>query len=199
MLSFHATKLYTTVEGGALVVRQDAHRQRINFLKNFGIADEETVIGPGINGKMNELQAAFGLLQLKSVNEEIANRRLVDAVYRDMLADVPGLTIAPPFPDTERNCSYFPVLVDPAKFGIDRDALYDRLKEFNIYTRKYFHPLTSRYSCYSGLSSARPENLPVADRVAKQVLCLPIYGTMGEDAARRVAECIRYLGPQTPL
>jgi dTDP-4-amino-4,6-dideoxygalactose transaminase len=194
MLSFHATKLYSTVEGGALVVRERAHRERINFLKNFGIADEETVIGPGINGKMNELQAAFGLLQLQSVAAEIENRRRIAQVYREALGHVPGITVLPPHPDTEENCSYFPILVDETEFGLDRDDLHRRLKDFNIVTRKYFYPLTSHYSCYAGLQSARPETLPVAERVSRQVLCLPIYGALAEEAARRIADAVAYVG-----
>ncbi|MBX3470540.1 MAG: DegT/DnrJ/EryC1/StrS family aminotransferase [Planctomycetes bacterium] len=191
MLSFHATKLFTTIEGGALVSGSAALKARIDFLKNFGIADEETVVGPGINGKLNELQSAFGLLQLEQVDVEIAARRAVSARYRARLAGLPGLRLPPlDAPGVESNCSYFPVLVDRERFGLDRDALYAALKLFDVHARKYFHPLCSQIPAYRALPSAAPDRLPVAERVARQVLCLPIYGQLRPDVVERIADIL---------
>jgi dTDP-4-amino-4,6-dideoxygalactose transaminase len=191
MLSFHATKLFSTAEGGALIVRSDVQRKRINFLKNFGIADEETVIGPGINGKMCEFQAAFGLLQLDMVEKEIADRRELARVYRHELKGLDGISYLADIPDMKHNYSYFPILIDGDQYGMDRNELSDRLKLFNIFPRKYFYPLCSHYSCYSALPSARPENVPVAERVAQQILCLPIYGTLDLSAAKTICDILR--------
>lgn len=190
MLSFHATKLFTTGEGGALVCESEAQKQRVGFLKNFGISGEEAVIGPGINGKMNEFQAAFGLLQLEGVDEEIEKRGRLDKIYRDSLNDVPGISFPEPTPEVVFNYAYFPVLVDEEQYGMSRDELYGLLREFNVYARKYFYPLCSHYSCYSALPSAAPGNLPVAERISQQVLCLPIYGSMKEETAAGIAAII---------
>lgn len=180
-LSFHATKLFSTFEGGALILKSEVQKRRTDFLKNFGIADEETVIGPGINGKMNELQAAYGLLQLEMIDREIADREALAGAYTRGLAGVPGLRLLEAAAGVEPNHAYFPVLVDADAFGLSRDELHRVLKQFNVVTRKYFFPLCSTYSCYSALSSARPENLPVAHDVAERILCLPIYGSLGRD------------------
>lgn len=193
MLSFHATKLFTTIEGGALVCGSEAQRNRINFLKNFGIADEETVIGPGINGKMNEFQAAFGLLQLQGVAEEIRRRRALAKIYRDGLRRIPGIFVPDDPPECEANCTYFPILVDRAAYGMSRDDLYLVLRRCNILTRKYFYPLITHAPCYSALPSAAPSNLPVAERVAGQVLCLPMYGTLEAEIARSICSLIAEL------
>lgn len=193
MLSFHATKLFTTIEGGALICGSEALRNRINFLKNFGIADEETVIGPGINGKMNEFQAAFGLLRLQGVAEEIAHRRALAGIYRDELRRVPGIFIPDDLPESETNAAYFPILVDRAAYGMSRDDLFLVFRRCNILTRKYFYPLITRAPCYSALPSAAPSNLPVAERVASQVICLPIYGTLEPAIARRISTLIAEL------
>lgn len=190
MLSFHATKVFSTVEGGALISRSDVERRRVNMLKNFGIADEETVIGPGLNGKMNELQAAYGLLQLRTIDQEIANRRALAQSYREHLAGIPGLRFLRDLPDVRHNYGYFPVLVDADAYGLDRDTLYALLKRFNVNTRKYFHPLVSRAPCYAALPSARPGALPVAERVSRQVLCLPIYGTLDPGVPATIAQII---------
>lgn len=198
MLSFHATKLCTTFEGGALVLGSDAQKTDVDFLKNFGIADEETVVGPGINGKMNELQAAYGLLQLDTVDQEIARRRDLAEIYRRELRNVPGIRSLDDHPATEHNYAFFPILVDADTYGQTRNDLHDQLKRCNIMTRKYFYPLCSRYPCYSALPSAAPENLPVAERIASQVLCLPIYGTMGDEVARVIARVIREMKNLTP-
>ena len=162
ILSFHATKLFSTAEGGAVVSRSRPDCERIDFMKNFGIADEETVIGPGINGKMNELQAAFGLLQLEGVDSEIASRKTLVQLYRDGLASVPGITVQHDLPGVRHNYAYFPILVDAAAYGVTRDELWSSLRQFNVITRKYFYPLCSRYPSYASLPSALPQNLPVA-------------------------------------
>lgn len=190
VLSFHATKLFTTAEGGAIVAGSAAQKQRIDFLKNFGIADEETVIGPGINGKMNELQAAYGLLQLDTVDAEIASRRVVAETYREVLAGVPGIETRDDVEGVEHNYAYFPVLVDPGAYGRTRDGLHAALKEFNVFARKYFHPLCSSYPTYASLPSSRPENLPVAGRVAERILCLPIFGDLGPETARTIGAIV---------
>ncbi|MCL4692260.1 MAG: DegT/DnrJ/EryC1/StrS family aminotransferase [Candidatus Hydrogenedentes bacterium] len=190
VLSFHATKLYTTIEGGAVVASSQQHKERVDFLKNFGIADEETVIGPGINGKLNEFQAAFGLLQLETVDQEIAQRAALARLYRERLETLPGLKLLPHNKEVTPNHSYFPILIDEAQFGISRDALYQALRDCNIVTRKYFHPLCSHYPCYAALPSARPENLPVAERVAQRILCLPIYGSLPPETVGAVCDVI---------
>jgi dTDP-4-amino-4,6-dideoxygalactose transaminase len=191
MLSFHATKLFTTGEGGALICKSETQKKRIESLKNFGIADEENVIGPGINGKMSEFQAAFGLLQLETVEQEIENRGRLSGIYKAELGDVPSITFLEEMPDVSHNYAYFPILVDEELFGVSRDDLYTLLKAFNVFTRKYFYPLCSHYSCYSPLPSSAPENLPVAERVSRQVLCLPIYGGMKAKTAARIATIIK--------
>lgn len=191
MLSFHATKLFTTIEGGALISRTAAQQQRINSLKNFGIAGEEEVIGPGINGKMDEFQAAFGLLHLRMVEGEIARRKAVATIYRDRLAGVPGLKLLRESADTDPNYGYFPVLVDADEYGMDRNELFRLLRRCNIVSRKYFYPLVSRASCYAALPSADPARLPVAERIASRVLCLPIYGTLESQTVHRICDVIQ--------
>ncbi len=192
-LSFHATKLFTTAEGGALACSDPALDRRIRSLKNFGIADEETVLAPGINAKMSELQAAFGLLRLPETAGESAARGRVAGVYRDGLAGVPGLTLPEPPPRVTPNHAYFPLLVDGAEFGLDRDGLYTALRRFNVVARKYFYPLTSTHEWNRELPSAAPENLPVANRTAGRVLCLPVYGSLALEDAARIVEIIRVL------
>jgi dTDP-4-amino-4,6-dideoxygalactose transaminase len=193
MLSFHATKLFSTFEGGALVMQNAAQQERVNFLKNFGIANEETVIGPGINGKMNELQAAYGLLQLDMVDAEIANRKQRAQWYDSHLRELPGLTLLDEMPGLDRNYAYYPVLVDPDRFGMTRDDIFDALRAANIFSRKYFFPLCSHYACYAALPSSRPEHLPVAERVASQVLCLPMYGNLEEETVHHIGRFIARL------
>jgi dTDP-4-amino-4,6-dideoxygalactose transaminase len=189
--SFHATKLYTTVEGGAVRTSSPEWTSRVRLLRNFGIAGEEEVLCPGINGKMNELQAAFGLLTLKTVDDEIRARDNIASCYRAELDGIRGLTFMPDMDGLERNFAYFPMLVDASRFGMSRDELHGLLRACNVWTRKYFHPLCSRYSCYSTLPSADPALLPVAERVAQEVLCLPIHGSLELDVARHIAKIIR--------
>lgn len=174
VLSFHATKVFNTFEGGAIVCPDAKTKQRIDHLKNFGFVDEVTVAAPGINGKMNEVQAAFGLLQLDHVDNSIAARERIDARYRKAFASVAGITPYSLPADATSNFSYFPVLVDEL-FPISRDDLYAKLRAESILARRYFYPLISDFPMYRGLPSADPARLPVARRVASQVLCLPIY------------------------
>jgi dTDP-4-amino-4,6-dideoxygalactose transaminase len=190
MLSFHATKLFTTIEGGALVSRTAAQQSRINFLKNFGIAGEEEVIGPGINGKMDEFQAAFGLLQLGMVEREIAQRKAIANLYHRRLANLDGLRLMPEPAGAELNYGYVPVLVDAERFGMSRDELFLVLRNCNVLSRKYFYPLVSRASCYAALPSADPARLPVAERISAQVLCLPIYGTLPHETVHSICDII---------
>ena len=189
-LSFHATKLFTSIEGGALVSRGEKQQKRIQFLRNFGISDEESVIGPGINGKMNELQASFGLLQLDLVEQEIANRARLTRLYLRSLAGIEGLTFLDSIDGVSHNYAYFPVLVDPVAFGTDRDHLVELLRKCNVFPRKYFFPLCSQYPCYSALPSSNPDNLPVATQVANQVMCLPLYGQLEETVVETVSALI---------
>ena len=193
MMSFHATKLFHTAEGGALVVRDPVVKDRVDFLKNFGIKDEFTVLMPGINGKMNELQAALGLLTLKMVPEERKKRQAIAAIYAERLAAVPGIRL-PHMPlGVENSRQYFPLRVHSAR--VTRDVLFDGLRQFNVYARKYFYPLCSDYSCYRMLPSANSAYLPVAHKVASEVLCLPFYGKLLSDEVNRICDIIRFLVP----
>ncbi len=191
MISFHATKVFHTLEGGALVTHDPELKQRIDYLKNFGFADEVTVVAPGCNGKMNEVQAALGLLQLRRVDACIARRRAAAARYTERLGGVPGLRLPAPPPGVEGNGSYYPVLVDAAAFGRTRDELYDDLRGAGIHGRRYFYPLISRFPCYRDLPSARPGNLPVAEDAARRVLCLPLYDGLGDAGVDRVCDAVR--------
>ena len=190
-MSFHATKLFTSIEGGALVSSSQRQRNRIQFLRNFGIADAETVIGPGINGKMNEFQASFGLLELDLIDKEIADRKSIVELYRARLADIPGISYIQDIEGVRHNYGYFPILVDESRYGVDRNALADILGQCNIFPRKYFYPLCSTYPCYSALPSSRPENLPVATRVSHEVLCLPLYGQLNLEVVETISEIIQ--------
>lgn len=189
VLSFHATKVFNTFEGGAIVCPDSKTKQRIDHLKNFGFVDEVTVVAPGINGKMSEINAAFGMLQLKHIDHALVRRREIDATYRLGLADVRGIHClggggAP------TNHSYFPVLVRP-EYPLSRDALYEKLKARGAFARRYFYPLISDFPMYRGLVSAHPDNLPVARKASQQVLCLPIYPNLTQDDVYRVVEVIR--------
>ena len=190
VLSFHATKVFNTFEGGAIVSPDARTKQRIDYLKNFGIADELTVVGPGINGKMNEVQAAFGLLQLKHLATAEGKRRVVDQRYRAELAGVRGLRLMPEPAETELNYSYVPVLVG-AEFGCTRDELYDRFRAQGIHVRRYFYPLLSELPMYRGRASSAPENLPVASRLTREVLCLPIHADLTAEEQGRVIQLLQ--------
>lgn len=189
-LSFHATKVYNTVEGGALVCCDEKTKQRIDYLKNFGFAGETTVIAPGINGKMDEIRAAFGLVNLKQVDAAIEARRQVAVAYREALRSVKGITFFEDMPGVRHNYSYFPIFVNEEEYGMTRDELYLKMKEKNVLGRRYFYPLISEFSTYRGLESSRAENLPVSRKVADSVICLPMYYGLTEEEIYRVLKLI---------
>ena len=174
VLSFHATKVFNTFEGGAVVCHDAKTKQRIDRLKNFGFVDETSVAAPGINGKMSEINAAFGLLQLQYIDQAMVRRKAIDTRYRQALAEIKGLRCLTGVGEVVANYAYFPILVE-ADFPLSRDPLFQKFRDQNIYVRRYFYPLISDFSMYRGLPSAAPANLPVARRMAEQVLCLPIY------------------------
>lgn len=189
-LSFHATKVYNTVEGGALAVHDERTKRRIDYLKNFGFADEVTVVAPGINGKMDEVRAAYGLLNLRQVDGAIAARRRVAARYREALRGVAGITFFDDMPGVRHNYSYFPIFVDAGEYGMTRDALYSRMRERGILGRRYFYPLISEFPAYRGLPSARRENLPAAHRMADSVICLPMHHLLDGGDTERILDVI---------
>jgi dTDP-4-amino-4,6-dideoxygalactose transaminase len=191
VLSFHATKIFNTFEGGAIVCHDEKMKRRIDLLKNFGFAGELEVIEPGINAKMNEFQAALGLLQLKYVDRNIAKSKKIAALYRKHLAGIPGLSMLQELADTRYNYSYFPIFIDKKTFGKSRDEVYSRLKENGIYARRYFYPLISDFSPYKSLKSARPQNLPIAKLISEQVLCLPIYPELQYNICRKIISEIK--------
>ena len=189
-LSFHATKVFNTIEGGAMVMHDAETKKQIDFLKNFGFAGETEVVGPGINSKMDEIRSAYGLLNLKQVDAAIEARHQVAIRYREALRGVEGISFFDDMPGVRHNYSYFPIFVDAERFGMTRDALYFKMKEQGILGRRYFYPLISDFSTYSGLESARPENLPNARKMADEVICLPMHHALSEDDISRVLDCI---------
>jgi dTDP-4-amino-4,6-dideoxygalactose transaminase len=193
MLSFHATKAFTTLEGGALVLGSPEQRERVDLLGNFGIVDAENISAPGINAKMNELEAAFGLAQLDSVEEEITKRGAVYRTYREMLADMPGLRLRTDTPNVQHNYCSCPMLVKAAVFGMTRDEVCRKLEEFNVIARKYYYPLCSDYPHYAHLPSSDPHRLPCAHDVAREILCLPCYGELDLAIVERICSILREL------
>ena len=189
-LSFHATKVYNTIEGGALITHDEKTKKRIDYLKNFGIADEVTVVGPGINSKMDEMRSAYGLLNLKQVDAAIEARHQVAIKYREALRPVEGITFFDDMPGVKHNYSYFPIFIDAEKYGMTRDDLYFKMKSANVLGRRYFYPLISEFSTYRGLESAAPENLPNAHKMADSVICLPMHHLLSEEDIQRVLDCI---------
>lgn len=189
VLSFHATKIYNTFEGGAIVCPDAKTKQRIDYLKNFGFADEVTVMAPGINGKMSEINAAFGLLQLKHVDAAIARRGEIDALYRQGLSAVKGITCLLRPMETDCNFSYFPILVGK-DYVLSRDGLYSKLKDDHIHVRRYFFPLISDMSMYRRLPSASQINLPIATKISNNILCLPIYPNLSYKNQKRIIKII---------
>lgn len=185
-LSFHATKVYNTVEGGALVCHDEATKKRIDYLKNFGFAGETTVVAPGINSKMDEIRAAYGLLNLKQVDEAIAKRKHVAELYREALKNIPGIRFLNDIEGVRHNYSYFPIFITENEYGMSRDALYDKLKSQNILARRYFYPLISNFPVYKGVESSNPANLPIATKLADQVLCLPMYADLSDVDVERI-------------
>lgn len=196
VLSLHATKVFNTFEGGAIVCNDEKTKQRIDYLKNFGFADEVTVMAPGINGKMSEVNAAMGLLQLKYVDQAIARRLEIASMYRECLQGVHGIRLLD-IPETITwNGAYFPIFVEPS-YPLNRDALYTALQSINVYTRRYFYPLISSMPMYRGLPSANPANLPHAQAAADQVLCLPIYPALNfSDVERICDEIAKHVKPK---
>ncbi|WP_294591032.1 DegT/DnrJ/EryC1/StrS family aminotransferase [uncultured Bacteroides sp.] len=189
-LSFHATKVYNTIEGGALICHDKKTKERIDYLKNFGFAGETTIVAPGINGKMDEVRAAYGLLNLKQVDTAIEARRQVALKYREALKDIKGISFMEDMPDIRHNYSYFPIFVDAKEYSMTRDELYFKMKEENVLGRRYFYPLISEFSTYRGLESATPENLPIAHKVASSVICLPMYHNLYDNAVERILNLI---------
>jgi dTDP-4-amino-4,6-dideoxygalactose transaminase len=190
MFSFHGTKLFHTAEGGALSCKDQNMKQRIDYLKNFGIKNEEEVVMPGINGKMNEIQAALGLLVLDIVETEISKRKVLIDVYRSMLKGVEGISVNEDSSGAKKNYQYFTIRINDVLFGCSRDEAHKHLKEHNVYTRKYFYPLCSNYQCYKYLPSSSPANLPVAETASKEILCLPLYGELTETDIKDICEIL---------
>lgn len=191
ILSFHATKVYNTIEGGAIICQDEKTKQRIDLLKNFGFRDEVTVIEPGINAKMNELQAAYGSLQLKHVDQYIALRKEKAYLYNKLLRDIPGITVLQDMDNVAHTYAYYPILIDAVKYGMSRDDLFFKLQEHDIVGRRYFYPLISDFPTYRGLPSAKPDNLPVATKVAKEVICLPIYPHLENEEIEKICNIIK--------
>ena len=191
VLSFHATKRFSTIEGGAIVCHDEKTKRRIDFLKNFGFADEVTVVAPGINAKMNEVQAAFGLVQLKHIDDYILKSGHLAGIYRERLKGVAGLDMPTVSDQVNHSYTYMPVLIDEKEYGESRDAVYKRLMDHNIFGRRYFYPLISNFPTYRGLPSAKPDNLPVANRVSETVLCLPIYPHLDEDIVEYICSLLK--------
>lgn len=200
-LSFHATKTYNTIEGGALICHSAEMKQQIDYLKNFGFEDETVVVGPGINSKMDEIRAAYGLLNLKHVDSAIAARKRVAEQYVEALKDVEGISLYQPIVDSfasnlspltsHLNYSYFPIFVDATTYGLTRDELYEKMRANNVLGRRYFYPLISTFSPYNMYPSAAKENLPNAHKMADSVICLPMHHALSEEDVKRVIDCIR--------
>lgn len=189
-LSFHATKVFNTVEGGAMVMNNAALKQRIDHLKNFGFESETEVIAPGINGKLDEVRAVFGLLNLRQLDSAIEARHRVAIRYREALRNVRGIRFFDDMDGVRHNYSYFPIFVHAEEYGMTRDALYERMCSRGIFGRRYFYPLTSTFSTYCGIPSASPENLPNATRIANEVICLPMHHQLTEEDVNRVLDII---------
>ena len=191
VLSFHATKVYSTIEGGAIICNTPEMKHHIDNLKNFGFRGETIVEEPGINAKLNEVQAAYGLLQLGYVDSFIAKRKMIAEIYRKLLKDIRGISFLNDIEGVSHCYSYFPILIDEEKYGISRDALYEKLKQNNIFGRRYFYPLISEFEPYKKMASAQKENLPVATKIAQQVFCLPMYVGLGEEDLKKIIEIIK--------
>ena len=189
-LSFHATKVYNTLEGGALVMHDADTKKRVDYLKNFGFAGETEVVAPGINSKMDEVRAAYGLLNLQQVDETIEKRHQVAIRYREALRNVKGIRFFDDMPGVRHNYSYFPIFVNADEFGMTRDELYFKMKEHGVLGRRYFYPLISSFSTYCGLPSATPENLPVATKIANEVICLPLHHELDNEDISMILELI---------
>lgn len=191
-LSFHATKVYNTIEGGALVCHDAQTKQRIDFIKNFGFANETTVVAPGINGKLDEVRSAYGLLSLRFVDDAIKKRQQIAIHYREAFKLVPGISFFQDIPNVKHNYSYFPIFVNEKDYGMSRDTLYEKMKLEGIYGRRYFYPLITTFSTYKGLDSAKRENLPIAYKMADEVICLPMHHNLSElDVERVISQIVK--------
>lgn len=190
VLSFHATKVFNTFEGGAIICPDAKTKKRIDQLKNFGFVDEITVVAPGINGKMSEINAAFGLLQLKHIDKILAQRKAVDEAYRAALKDIKGIKVVEDAGQTVSNHSYFPILIEQ-DYPLTRDELYQKLKDNNVFARRYFYPLISDFPMYRGMPSAKKDNLPVAGEIAQKVLCLPIYASLSKENINKIINILK--------
>lgn len=186
VMSFHATKVFNTFEGGAIICHDEAMKTHIDNLKNFGFRGETTVVAPGINAKMNEFQSALGILQLKTIDKVIEKRKQVSKLYRKELSGINGLSFLEDLPNVKHCYSYFPILIDKEKYGKSRDEVYEELQKHNIFGRRYFYPLITQFPTYRGLDSAKPENLLHAEKIAEEVICLPIYPDLEINNVREV-------------
>ena len=191
ILSFHATKAFNTMEGGAVITSNKKIKNQVDLLRNFGFVDEETVVVPGINAKMDEVRAAYGLLELKIVEKEIEKRKKIVEYYRKYLKNVKGIKYLEEIEGVKHANQYFPIFIDQNEYGKSRDEVYEYLKKSNIYARKYFYPLISQFSPYNGLPSASPKKLPVAEKIVRQVLCLPIYGDLEEKTLEKICKLLK--------
>ncbi len=189
-LSFHATKVYNTLEGGALVMHDAETKKRVDYLKNFGFAGETEVVAPGINSKVDEVRAAYGILNLRQVDAAIEARHQVAVKYREALRPIEGITFMDDMPGVKHNYSYFPIFIDAEKYGMTRDELYEKMRSHNVLGRRYFYPLISTFSTYRGLESAAPKNLPNAHKMADSVICLPMHHELSAEDIHRVLELI---------
>lgn len=187
MFSFHATKIFHTIEGGALTYKDINLNEKLYLLKNFGIKSEEEVLLPGTNAKMNEIQAAIGLLNLQIVNEEIDKRKKLNKIYREKLKDIKGIKYLDENKDIKHNYQYFPILIDNEKFKLNRDQVYDEMKKFNVFTRKYFYPLCIDYGYYSYKDA---NCLPIAKKIVNEILCLPIYGELTKENVVKICDIL---------
>lgn len=190
ILSFHATKVFNTIEGGAIICHDEKTKKRIDFLKNFGYDGELRVVAPGINAKMNEVQAAYGLLQLKYIDEAIVKRKRICELYKELLSNTNGLRFQNELKDVKHNYPYFPIFIDEKTFGMSRDELNEFMKSQNVFGRRYFYPLISQFPTYKGLVSSNPSNLPLAELKTKQVFCLPIYPDLDLSDVEYICELI---------
>lgn len=190
-LSFHATKVFNTVEGGALICHDLETKKRIDYLKNFGFAGETEVIAPGINSKMDEVRSAYGLLNLKQIDNAILARQIVAKQYREALSEIKGISYLDDIIGVRSNYSYFPIFIDAEQYGMTRDELYFKMQEKNVFGRRYFYPLISTFSTYRGLKSASSDNLPIANKISREVICLPMHHQLSNKDIKRVIDCIK--------
>lgn len=191
ILSFHATKTFTTIEGGAIVCHDEQMKNRIDYLRNFGITGETSVSDVGINGKLNEIQAAFGLLYLKKVDEYIEKRKQLAQIYRERLNGVIGIKVLTDLPGVVHNYTYFPILINGDIYGMSRDEVYYGLKKEGIFTRRYFYPLITQFSPFRKLKTAQPGKLPIAEKVAREILCLPIYPDLNKLVVEEICDFLK--------